>query len=726
MPESEFRHQLIGDRGEQRATEPLAVPEQKFTPADATVDWVHINSLVHGPGAAGGREGGDNNSAVFACLMALATAFPEPPLRVWRKRAGNEYPIPEHPLQQLLDKPTPNGELSLEDLLFWTAWAEHTDGNAYWLKVRAGDAVRGNVVQLWPVAPNRIAPVTRRDRDGRVKEWISHYKMQVGPGKYDDVPVENVIHFRLGVDPRDMRLGLSPLKRLVREIATDDEASRFTDTLLSNYAIPGLVVVPSGATVVDKASADRISKTISQRFSGENRGKVAVLSRESVIQQFGFSPEQLQMDALHRLPEERIAAVIGVPAIIAGLGAGLQRSTFANFRESREMFTEQTLAPRWRATAARLNVSLKPDFSGDRLVSMAFDTSEVRAFQEDENARYIRLNTAVQGGWMTRNEARSATGLEPVPGWDEEDTATFTPPPTPEPEPVPADDSDDGEGEKRRPFGSSSYRNGNGMNLLTKASRTQLRRRQRSREHVAGKAAKRISQFFRDLADAVIRAAARQEPAVAQAGNGQALAHKALSRGDWARILDMIFDQQSSVLEGIIKLASLEIIRDTWESLSIELGQIIQFNENDPIVLDILEEAGKRIKGIQETTLDLLRPALIELYREGEPIETIASRVRQLVEETYSGRAVAIARTEVGMAQQQATSGRYKRAGVKYVQVLDNGFSNSHPFCKRVDGKVVTLEWAQRNPLQHPRCVRAFAAVFDYNGPVFEEEERWN
>jgi phage portal protein BeeE len=112
----------------------LQTPELKFTPASSEVDWTHVQTLVHGPGA--GEDKRSYNSAVFACLMAIATSYTEPPLAVMRKLAdGNIENLHEHPLQKLLDSPTPNGEISPDELLFWTAWAKHIEGNAYWLKV---------------------------------------------------------------------------------------------------------------------------------------------------------------------------------------------------------------------------------------------------------------------------------------------------------------------------------------------------------------------------------------------------------------------------------------------------------------------------------------------------------------------------------------------------------------------------------------------------------------
>ena len=89
-----------------------------------------------------------------------------------------------------------------------------------------------------------------------------------------------------------------------------------------------------------------------------------------------------------------------------------------------ELFTERKLVPQWRADAAKLNVSLKPDFASERDVFIAFDLLNVRALQEDMNAKYERLQKATaQKAFMLRNEARTEIGLDPIDEWEEEDLA---------------------------------------------------------------------------------------------------------------------------------------------------------------------------------------------------------------------------------------------------------------------------------------------------------------
>ena len=403
------------------------IPMQlKFTPASSEVNWQRVETLVHGPGA--GNDHRAYNSAVFACLMTIASAYPEPPLTVMRRKADDKSEkVEDHPLQLLIDAPTPNGELSIDEIQFWTAWALHVDGNAYWLKVRSGNAETGNVIQLWPISPTLMTPHTVKDSG----DWISWYNYQKAPGVIEAVHVKNVVHYRLGLDDRDMRKGLAPLKNLARSISTDDEADKFIDVLLKNYAVPGLVVIPGEEVNISQDDADVLAGKLSRKFGNDQRGNIAVMSKDVRVEQFGFSPKDLDMSILHRIPEERISAVMGVPAIVAGLGAGLDRATYANFKEAREMFTESKLVPQWRANARKLDVSLKRDFTSDRNIYIEHDLTNVRTLQEDEDNKYNRLSVAVGKPFIKRNEARTDIGLDPIPEWDTEDAAPPEPPPAP-------------------------------------------------------------------------------------------------------------------------------------------------------------------------------------------------------------------------------------------------------------------------------------------------------
>ena len=130
------------------------------------------------------------------------------------------------------------------------------------------------------------------------------------------------------------------------------------------------------------------------------------------VEVVSFSPDQLRLASLRRIPEERVSAVLGVPAILAGLGAGLDSATYNNTKELKEFFTEQKLIPLWRTVAAELTHQLLvPDF-GDKGLMCDYDIQSVRALQPDVDNLYKRVNMGVSGGWITIGEARKVVGLE--------------------------------------------------------------------------------------------------------------------------------------------------------------------------------------------------------------------------------------------------------------------------------------------------------------------------
>ena len=410
---------LTGEDLKVRLPAPLPEPAPEVKSALYAFTTENYDSTYVGPvlSAAMGGQRLDWNSAVYACLAAICNSFQEAPLRVFRvARDGSEEFENGHPLMALLDDPHPS--LSQPEVNFWLEYAKNVHGNAYLRKIRSS---AGIVVELWPVSPTKMWPVTTT-ADGKSGVFISYYRMDLGDGKFEDVPVEDILHFRMGVDDRDHRLGLSPLRHLTREVSSDEEATKFSDALLKNYAVPGLAVtIPPGPSPTQE-QVEQIRARLRAEYGGEGRGQIAVVANGATLTPIGFSPQQLDLKAAHEFPESRIAAVFGTPAMVVGLGIGLQRSTFSNYKEAREALFEQTIVPLWRADAATFRKQLLvPDFQGTPDLRLKYDLNDVRALQEDQNQIYTRLTEAVKAKWLKRNEARAEVGFDPIDGWDEED-----------------------------------------------------------------------------------------------------------------------------------------------------------------------------------------------------------------------------------------------------------------------------------------------------------------
>lgn len=623
-----------------------------------------------------------SNSAFLACVSRYAFSFPEPPLVPFSEEGDKGEPLLDHPLRRLLRRPNPR--MSEHEMMATTVVYLAIGGNAYWHKVRNGS---GQVIRLWPYHIGQMVPVPGGD------DWILHYEYDPGSGQKQIVPVADVVHFRWPLpDTEQPWMGLAPIVAAAREVDTDNEARRYIYALLKNDAVPRVAMVMPEHVNVSDDDEKRLKAAWRQKYGGDNRGELAIVTGGAKIERVGLNMDELAYEALSRIPESRIAGVMGVPAILAGLNVGLQRSTFSNYAEARSAFTEDTLSPLWQIVAGEVDSALSPDF--DERLDVRFDLSKVKSLSENTDALWKRVNDV--GRWALKlNEARLALGYEEVPEgdvflWELQPEAlpglapTTATPEKPKLLPGPA-------GRKASP-------------------RANARRLQRIRLAKIEEMADAIDGYFETLAGRVVERAG--------GGKGQG----AGGRGQTKELptLDELFAQEDEdELKAIFRRFYAEIIKASWQAWGEMLNDDEPFSLENPAVRPLLERSSDNVREITETTRQAIRDVLTTGRDEGWSIQQLAEGVgdlpglRSVVEETYKGRAYAIARTELGTAQNLAGVERYRGAGVGKVRVLDNGFDNSDPLCRTLDGTVQTLEWAAANPLQHPNCVRAFAPEFE-------------
>ena len=348
-----------------------------------------------------GLGNGESNSAVTACLQLLGLSFSEATLNVCQyNEEGQKEVIPNHPLSLLMRRPNPfmSGDVVQQYIIN----GMHVSGNSYLLK-QHNEA--GQLVALYPLMPEDVKP------KGTDKELITHYEYEAG-GEKIYLDRKDIVHFKLGLDPKNYKLGFSPLKTVLREIYGDESAGQMATALLSNMGVPSVMITPKDEFGPTPEEAEQISKSYQQKVAGKNKGKPLVMSGAMNIEKLAFSPKDLDIGLLRQVPEERISAVLGVPAILAGLGAGLKHATYSNARELREFFTENKLIPLWRMIGEEITQQiLLKEYDDSQYEEAEYDFSQVRALQTDQNELFERLNTGVAGGWITVAEAREQAGL---------------------------------------------------------------------------------------------------------------------------------------------------------------------------------------------------------------------------------------------------------------------------------------------------------------------------
>jgi len=344
---------------------------------------------------------GASNSAVVACLQVLGTSFSEAQLSVKKYDSeGYEQDVLNHPLTKLMRRPNPymSGDIIQQYIIN----AMHVSGDAYLLKQKNN---AGQVVALYPLMPEEVKP------QGTKEDLITFYEYETNNQKFIIRP-EDIVHIRLGLDPNNHKKGFAPLRSVLREIYGDESAGQLATALLANSGVPSVLITPRTEYSPTPEEAEQIARTYQQKTAGKNKGKPLVVTGAMKVEKMAFSPTELDIGTLRRVPEERISAVLGVPAILAGLGSGLERATYSNAETLREFFTENKLIPLWKQVGEELTQQLLlKDYEETEEITAYYDYSNVRALQQDMDELFNRLNVGVQGGWITVAEAREQVGL---------------------------------------------------------------------------------------------------------------------------------------------------------------------------------------------------------------------------------------------------------------------------------------------------------------------------
>ena len=605
-----------------------------------------------------------DSSLVMAIVGWISRTLPEAPLQVVRTNSkGEREVIGDHALPALLENPNPYYSGLAMWMGVYSDWV--TEGNAYLVKIRNK---QGAVIQLWWIPDHLIEPKWEPNSN----QFIGWYEYTVD-GRVLKLEPRDIIHFRYGLDPYNPRKGLSPLASLVREVYTDEEAAAFSASLLKNMGVPGIIISPEG-DFVHEVDADVIKEKFKNATTGANRGNPIVMSAAVKVSTLSFNPDQMNLKDMRRLPEERVAAVMGIPAIVVGFGAGMDRSTFANYAEARESAYEGFVIPTQRLFASDLKTQLLPEFGEVKGLKIEHDNSGVRVLQEDENDKALRLDSMVKGGWMMVSEARSAMGL-PV----EKEHEVFlrpmaiveTGPGAPEPEPPTV--------------------------TVEQAPPPQLTDSEKAYTNVETKAySRQVEAIERRATSATLRYLNAQYEAAARAIEGTKERQLPLDFGDdiaalWNKFYPLIMAQ-------------------SWDDVAAEIGVELAFDLENIYVQRVLGDLAKEVRKVADTTKQEIRDLVSKQASEGWSIDDLAKEIRALKEVHSMARARTIARTETALGYNRGTLSGYQEAGVKSVEVFDG---DEHEPCRSANGSIWTIEEAMANALCHPNGTRAFAAVVE-------------
>ena len=700
---------------------------------------------------------GLGSSVVMAPLLWIMRTFPEAPMVLIR----DEETIRDHEMLDLIRRP--NEYYSGHLLNMGTIISFIVNGNAYWL-IETDRNLKPS--RLWYTPHQLIKPVWPQDGS----EFISHYEYSPN-GTPEPIPRENVVHFRYGLDPDNTRKGLSPLGTLLREVFTDDEAANFSAALLRNMGVPGLIVGPdwgkagAGSAISETDKIDA-KEYIKQNTTGDKRGEPLVFTAPTKVQQFGFSPKDLDLGQLRRIPEERVTACLGIPSAVVGFGSGLaQTKVGATMKELREMAFESGIIPLQRLFSEEIATQLLPHYEPDpRTWEVGYDLTRVRILQEDQTALTDRTTKLVKERLITVAEGRQRLSWETGPEheiWLQpfnvivvpangsvEDAVAATAPA----EKLPEEDEDPepkrygrsvGQAAKAIAFEASSLASF-GVKAAVPAEQlaTFVAAQERDVDLLSGPFSRELASRFRSYG---ARAAeifleleeAGELPGILEPGAEvdelllRRLPGSEKAAGDPPEI-EIAIDKIMARLEQDFDKPEvlgyspqyLKVAAATMGTIETTLG--IVANLPDPVEAAVFDAAGKRLGlvDLSGQTKDRLFEIIKESRDLGEGAAQLGLRIKDEIPRgpwpDERTRGLVIARTETKYAQNVSTIATYRNVdGVNATQVVDAQKGPTDEYCEELNGRVVSFADAQvLADTEHPNGTRSFAPYYGENPPI--------
>jgi HK97 family phage portal protein len=620
------------------------------------------------------------SSVVMAPIQFIQRTFPEAFLELARARNGKETIHQRHSMLSLIEKP--NDYYSGQDL--WSATIfSYLWGDAYWRIVRGGgrrpDALY--YVPSWEMEPRGTKTVL-----------ITHYR-HTAPGTVpEDIPREDVIHFRNGINPRNLRVGLSQLFSALREIFGDAEASNYTAALLKNFGVPGVVMSPdmSDPGALSSIDVDAVRAYLKQKFSGDSRGEPFVSSLPVKLHQFGFDPKQMVLKEVRDLAEERVCAAIGISPAVVGFGSGLEQTAVgATMTALIALAWQSCIIPIQRALALTLQNRLLPEFEPrpDEW-QVRWNRSKVAALQESRMEAAKVAEMLYRGDLAKRSEARGMVGLEVTPE-DEGYRSEL------EPDPMASLFPTSSTGKAWKAFSKAA----------TQQQRDMIARLDADRVKLESEFDSEMLKFLEDLGADL----ARVSETILKPKDDRDIADEMLRAVDMGkRVREFVQTGQAQYVK---------VAQSTYRAIASVLG--VALDLPDATALKVIAEGGRRmgLSDLLASTRKKLTAVLEEGRRMGQGPAELARTIRDTVPAgpwtTPAIRAKVIARTETLHAQRYSTLSGYRDSGrVDAILIYDARLGDSDPECEARNGTTVSFDAAaEMMAEEHPNGSLAFAPV---------------
>lgn len=360
-------------------------------------DVAQWRALYGGESASGERVSADTaskHSVVYACTRLISQRIATLPLNLYRVTDDGREQVRDHPLSRLL-RIKPNAKMTAP--LFWEAIvASILLQRGAFIEKQYNGATQ--ISSLGFLHPLRVGLDKQRDE----------YRFIESDGSFRWIPQDKVIH--IPAFSTDGEHGMSVIEWGIEAIGTALAADRAAGKTFNNGLLATIGF--KYPKVLKDNQRDQARETIKTLSGAANAGEPIVLEADMDVVKIGISPTDSQLLESRQAGAEEICSLFGTPPVM--IGRGDKASSWASSSEQLNLwFLYYTLMP-WmrRIEAAITDACLTPVEQLDLYVEYNVEAM----LRGDSAAQREFVASALQNGYMNRNEARRLRNLPKMPG----------------------------------------------------------------------------------------------------------------------------------------------------------------------------------------------------------------------------------------------------------------------------------------------------------------------
>lgn len=340
--------------------------------------------------------------AVYSCMSLISADIGKLRPKIMKPKGKVNVDVIDKDYTKLLKRP--NKYQTWQKFAEQYALSKLSHGNTYVLLVRDNKRV---VVEMHVLNPMLIKTLITEDGDVYYQPSEDRLAHIAPENASYAIPSSDMIHDTM-VCLFHPLVGVSPIYACGLAATQGLTIQRNSTTFFDNMSRPsGMLTAP--AKISDE-TANRLKKEWENNFTSGNIGKLAVLGDNLKYEAMTISALDSQMLEQLKWTAETVCSCFHVPAYKIGVGA---IPTYNNAEVLNQIYYTDCLQAIIQSMECHIEYGLGLPDRGE-LLELELDG----LIRMDTATQIETLNKAVQGGWLTPNEARQKRNLGPVKGGD--------------------------------------------------------------------------------------------------------------------------------------------------------------------------------------------------------------------------------------------------------------------------------------------------------------------